>query len=72
MGRVLEVSTSGHCAWVKRPPPKRARQSALILERIETFHERSSGSDGAPRIHEDLKGAGIRVGLKFMSRSFPP
>jgi putative transposase len=68
MCRVLEVSTSGYYAWAKRPPSKRARQSAWILERIETFHERSDGSYGAPRIHEDLKEAGIRVGLNRVAR----
>jgi len=47
--RVLEVSTSGFYAWRKRGPSKRAREDAWLLERIETVHEESHGTYGAPR-----------------------
>lgn len=68
MARVLEVSTSGYYAWLKRGPSKRARRDAWLLERIETIHEESRGTYGAPRIHAELQDQGIRVGRKRVAR----
>jgi putative transposase len=68
MARVLDVSTSGFYAWRKRGPSKRARQDAWLLERIETSHEESKGTYGAPRIHAELRDQGIRVGRKRVAR----
>lgn len=68
MARVLEVSTSGFYAWRKRGPSKRAREDAWLLERIETAHEESRGTYGAPRIHAELQEQGIRVGRKRVAR----
>ena len=68
MARVLEVSTSGFYAWCKRGPSKRAREDAWLLERIETAHDESRGTYGAPRIHAELQEQGIRVGRKRVAR----
>ena len=68
MCRVLGVSTSGYYAWLKRPPSKRALEDAWLLERIETIHEESRGTYGAPRIHADLQAQGIGVGRKRVAR----
>lgn len=65
---VLEVSTSGYYAWRKRTPSKRVREDAWLLERIETIHEESDGTYGAPRIHAELKAQGIHVGRKRVAR----
>jgi len=68
LGRVLGVSTSGFYAWVHRRPSRRATQDAALIERIKAFHQVSRGTYGTPRIHRDLRAAGIRVGRKRVAR----
>ena len=68
MCRVLEVSTSGYYAWLNRPPSKRDRDDAMLTEKIRVIHRRSRGTYGAPRIHAELRDAGICVGRKRVTR----
>jgi putative transposase len=68
MARVLEVSPSGYYAWRTRCASRRAREDAQLLERIRQFHRLSRGTYGAPRIHRDLREAGIMVGRKRVAR----
>ena len=68
MCRLLEISTSGYYAWLKRPPSLRSREDAILLERIRWFHFRSRGTYGVPRIHLDLREDGVRVGRKQVAR----
>jgi putative transposase len=68
LARVLGVSASGYYAWVKRRPSHRAVQDADLLDQIRTFHRTSRGTYGTPRIHRDLRDAGIRVGRKRVAR----
>jgi putative transposase len=39
-----------------------------LTDRIRSFHKRSRGTYGAPRIHQDLAEEGIRVGRKRVAR----
>jgi putative transposase len=66
--RVLGVSRSGYHAWRRRGPSARAQQDAVLLPQIEASHTRSDGTYGAPRILEDLREAGQRVGRKRVAR----
>jgi putative transposase len=66
--RVLDVSASGYYAWVARRPSPRARKDAELLEQIRGFHQASRGTYGTPRIHRDLRSAGVRVGRKRVAR----
>jgi putative transposase len=68
MCRVLGVSASGYYAWQGRAESVRHRTDADLLEQIRTFHTRSRGTYGAPRIHRDLRDAGVRVGRKRVAR----
>jgi len=68
MGRLLEVSTSGYYAWLKRPPSARSRLDAELSGRILLIHIRSRGTYGAPRIHAELADEGVRVGRKRVAR----
>ncbi len=68
MCRVLGVSPSGYYAWRKRPASERARQDSVLLRRIRTVHEASRGTNGAPRIHAELRAEGTRVGRKRIAR----
>jgi putative transposase len=68
MGRVLGVSASGYHAWCRRRESQRALDDAELLEQIRGCHQRSRGTYGAPRIHRDLRAAGVRVGRKRVAR----
>ena len=59
MCRVLKVNRSGYYAWKKTPLSNRAIEDARILEEIKQAHVESGGIYGSPRIHKDLKEAGI-------------
>ena len=68
MCRVLGVSASGYYAWRRRRPSRRAQTDAVLLEQIRRFHRASDGTYGTPRIHRDLRDAGVRVGRKRVAR----
>jgi putative transposase len=68
MCRVLDVSSSGYYAWRKRPASARAQADQRLLRQIRTAHEASRGTYGAPRIHADLRDAGVAVGRKRVAR----
>ena len=68
MCRVLDVSSSGFYAWRRRRPSPRAQQDAVLTQKIEAAHLFSRGTYGAPRIHEDLREQGYRVGRKRIAR----
>jgi putative transposase len=66
--RVLGVSRSGFHSWVARPPSKRAREDAVLLERIRELHSASRRTYGSPRIYRDLRADGVPVGRKRVER----
>jgi putative transposase len=68
MCRVLGVSESGFHAWRARTPSPRAQRDIEIRVAIRASHARSHGTYGAPRILEDLRDAGYRVGKKRVAR----
>jgi len=68
MCRLLEVSTSGYYAWLKRPPSKRSQEDEVLIEKIRHYHRISDGTYGAPRILEDLQEEGVNVGQKRVAR----
>jgi putative transposase len=66
--RVLGLSASGYYAWAKRPVSRHATADATVLAQIRGFHAASGGTYGAPRLHRDLRAAGVRVGRKRVAR----
>jgi putative transposase len=66
--RVLGVSPSGHYAWRKRPASARAQADQRLLRQIRTAHAASQGTYGVPRIHAELREAGVCVGRKRVAR----
>jgi putative transposase len=68
MCRLLEVSTSGYYAWRQRPTSQRKQEDGVLCERIKSIHRKSHGTYGSPRIHAELKAAGVRVGRKRVAR----
>ena len=68
LSRVLGVSVSGYYAWRERAPSAHAQQDVALLEQIRAFHTASRGTYGTPRIHRDLRAAGVRVSRKRIAR----
>jgi len=68
MCRVLGVSASGYYAWQRRGESARTRKDDELLEQIRLLHQQSRGTYGTPRIHRDLRAAGVRVGRKRVAR----
>ena len=68
MCRVLGVSASGYYAWQRRSASARTVKDQELLDQIRTLHRQSHGTYGTPRIHRDLRAAGVRVGRKRVAR----
>jgi putative transposase len=68
MCRMLDVSTSGYYAWISREPSLRAREDAVLTEKIREYHKLSRHTYGSPRILTDLDEEGIHVGRKRIAR----
>jgi putative transposase len=68
MCRVLGVSASGYYAWQHRGGSLRTVTDHKLLEQVRAFHRQSRGTYGAPRIHRDLRAAGVHVGRKRVAR----
>lgn len=66
--RMLDVSTSGYYAWTSREPSPRAREDAVLTEKIREYHKLSRHTYGSPRILTDLAEEGIHVGRKRVAR----
>ncbi len=66
--RVLGVSPSGYYAWRTRGPSPRAQADAVLTARIQDLHAQSRQTYGAPRIHADLRAAGVHCGRKRIAR----
>jgi putative transposase len=65
---MLDVSTSGYYAWIDREPCLRAREDAVLTKKIREYHRLSRYTYGSPRILEDLREEGTRVGRKRVAR----
>jgi putative transposase len=68
MARLLQVSTSGFYAWLKRKPSPHALGDADLLGRIRAVHARSRGTYGMPRIYAEFVEQGIHTSRKRVRR----
>lgn len=68
MCRVFGVAESGYYAWRTRGLSARAQRDVVLVVAIRAAHECSDGSYRAPRILDDLREAGHRVGQKRVAR----
>ncbi len=66
--RVLGVSTSGYYVWCSRPASRRQQGDGELVSRIRDAHRVSRGTYGSPRIHAELRAAGIHCGCKRVAR----
>lgn len=68
MCRMLAVSPSGFYAWCARGPSARALADDVLLAHVRVAHAASHRTYGAPRVHEELRDHGHRVGRKRVAR----
>jgi len=69
MCRVLEVAPAGYYAWRRKASPTaHAIADERLLLNIRIAYQASDSNYGAPRIHRDLRHAGLRVGKKRVAR----
>ena len=68
MCRVLELSSSGYYAWLKRDDSRRMREDRRLLVEIRTIHQQSRGAYGSPRVHVELRERGMRHGKNRVAR----
>jgi putative transposase len=68
MCKVLEVSTQGFYAWLKRPESVRHRANVVLAVTIKELHVRSRRRYGSPRVHHALQVRGQRVGRNRVAR----
>lgn len=68
MCKVLKVSRSGYYKWLKRKPSQREKQNKKLKQKIAKIYWQSRGTYGSPRIHKQLKKAGIKCNEKRVAR----
>ena len=68
--RQLGVARSGFYAWRQRQqnPSPRVLENAVITAQVQTVFERHRGFYGVPRIHQELKATGLKVGRHRVAR----
>jgi putative transposase len=66
--RVLGVARSGYYAWCDHPLSLRRQQNEQLVACIRRSHLTSRGRCGRPRIHQDLRAQGLRVGRHRVAR----
>ena len=68
MCRVLGVSPSGFYAWRERPPSKRRVDDIRLAREIRVIFREGRGVCGSPRVFEEMKARGYRLGRKRVER----
>ena len=68
MCRVLRIQRSGYYAWKATPKSARTLADESLMADIRKSFEDSQGIYGSPRIHCDLREAGIACGEKRVAR----
>ncbi len=68
MCKLLKVSASGYYNWLKREESARAKENRMLLAEINTIHEYSRATYGAPRVHAELNKQGYSCGKNRVAR----
>ena len=66
--RVLGVSRSGYHAALVRPESERAKADRDLTTLVVASHAASRKTYGAPRVHDDLREQGHRIGCRRVAR----
>ena len=64
------MARSGFYAWRQRQlnPGRRARENEALTVQVRTVFDRHRGFYGAPRVHQELRAAGLKVGRHRIAR----
>lgn len=68
MCTALTVSVGGFYDAQRRPPSARATADERVRVQVRAAHTKSQRRYGAPRVHEELRATGTRVGKKRVAR----
>lgn len=68
MCRVLEVSRAGFYKWRAQPLSERVKADRALAARIRAIHTGRRRKYGSPRVHSELREAGVRCGEKRVAR----
>ena len=68
MCRVLHVSVAGLYAYLRRPEPWRAVIDDVLMAHVRIAFAESGETYGAPRIHQELRAAGLPTSTKRVAR----
>ena len=68
MFRVLRISSSAYHRWKTRPVSQRHQKKETLVSHIRELFEASDRRYGSPRIHRDLKAAGIKCSQKRVAQ----
>ena len=68
MCRMLGVARSGYYAWCKHVEPKRKGDDAQLAALVTVVHRESDCVYGARRVRKELRGHGLRYGVRRISR----
>lgn len=66
--RILQVTSRGFQAWLRRPRSRHAEQDEVLLMHLKAEHATSHGSYGRPRMTAELKELGHEVGERRVGR----
>lgn len=64
----LAVAASGYYRWRSRPRSRRAEDDEVLAEQIATVHRNSRHTYGAPRIVDELREGGVKIGRRRCAR----
>jgi putative transposase len=67
--RNLEVTRQGYYASAKRPESARSASDAALLAKVQDVHAESERRYGSPRIVQQLRRTGLRVGKRRVERA---
>lgn len=65
---LLQVSVSGYYAWKGRSPSHQQREDMIFLAHIRERFRLSHGTYGSPRMHVELREAGLALGKHRVAR----
>ena len=68
MCRVLRVSRSGYYRWLKRKPSRRKLDNQRLDTEIREIYDSSKGRYGSPKITQELRDRGRRVGKNRVAK----
>ena len=68
MCRVLKVSRIGYYRWLKRKPSRRQLDNQRLDAEIREIYEQSKGRYGSPKITQELRDRGRRVGKNRVAK----